>query len=346
MKSLIVFCLIFVSGAAHAGGFEVGGGGKSVVCLKRDQKTVKSVELLDLWEARTVTSYPEPKVSGKLSEIVAKNLANLANSYPYDLSGNLGNGDCKAEACIHDMLTGFAQKFLKPNPQVVRVLHGVKLSLTSDSFEAVQPADCEIRQVVNYLPSGVVLVDGDLLKKMDLRNRAALIAHEAYYATLRNFANEKNSVRTRRAIGLSFAGYTFEKGQRAPIKGLVCKAVDSSVGFTQFVIEETPAADSMRAGINVYVSDVFGSKLIAVPSIMSTFRAFEPDVIQVLMTGQCGSYKGDYVSVMPFLSSHVEYDRALKISTSCDQGKLKYFFQDTPQGDGTSRKTEMKCELR
>ncbi len=347
MKKLILAVLVFASSLTNAvaGGSEVGGGGKSVVCFKEGSNEIKSVELLDLWEARTLNQMPAKKMKGTVESIVEAHLKNLAWSYPYELSGNLGNGECKAEKCVHDSLRQFANYFLKPNAKV-KVMHGVKLVLTNDSFEHVQPAGCEIRQVVNYLPAGGILVDGDLYEKMDKLNKASLIAHEAYYAMLRVFAQETNSVRVRRAIGLSFAGHKFSKAERAPVHGLVCSGSDATAQFSRVIINRAQETDANAQGINLHLGEIFGSKPIAMAGTGVNYPIFTSDVVDVVMTGQCGSYQGNYISVMNFLSGPVEYDHKVRFSTKCESGKLRYFLDDLVPGTKDARQVELRCKIK
>ena len=95
--------------------------------------------------------------------------------------------------------------FFTENSANIKRLRGVRLHLTEDAFEVAEPDNCPIEQIVNYQDVNLsykILINMDLYDKMDNTNKAALILHESFYRLLREDSHEKNSIRTRRAIGL------------------------------------------------------------------------------------------------------------------------------------------------
>lgn len=208
MKNSIVLFLGLTISAGHAfAGANGSGGGMGVVCRNTDG-SVKSVELLDLWEARVIYGRNTIPSSLPLADQVENALQNFKNSIyagDYCVNGNCGpNG-------FYQIIEFETSRFLMNMPQVHR-LKGAKLKKTDDAFEEVTPSDCEIEQLVRYKATfngADILVNQDLVNHLDKTNEAALYVHEAIYAVLRK-AGEKSSIRVRRAIGLSFSGHRFQ----------------------------------------------------------------------------------------------------------------------------------------
>jgi hypothetical protein len=219
MNWAAIVTMIFISTKVFAG--NESGGAMGVVC-REPSGAVKSVELLDLWEARKVYGRRLVSSNASVEKQVEDGLQNLKHAINPD-GYALGN-DCGSHSTGPDCVTGAeaiylqlkwdADRFLyngnPPLPQFRR-LRGVNLKLTDDSFELVTPKDCEIEQLVRYIDTtygGEVLINQDLLDEMDNTNLAALYLHEVFYAMLRS--EEKSSIRVRRAIGLMASGYRFK----------------------------------------------------------------------------------------------------------------------------------------
>ncbi len=208
LQNALLPLLLLVTSISYAGGME-GGGAKGVVC--RDIKgAIKSAELLDLWEARVIykreVKHPEESLSEQVSQAIE------ALKYSIDSGSMTFNGKYYSPSeYVAYSLRATADLFLNQGPSVER-LHSVVLADVPDSFEAAMPQDCKIEQIINFMDSSthpLILVNQDIVDKMDITNQAALIAHEAYYALLRSYSHETNSIRTRRAIGFVFAGNNF-----------------------------------------------------------------------------------------------------------------------------------------
>jgi hypothetical protein len=198
-----------------------GGGGKGVVCRNPDN-SIRSVELLDLWEARKI--YGETPLAN--NESLEKQITNNIDRLKYSVqlaadlqvfTGNVTYSESDYFATRLQYVTNF---FVKSSPYVQR-LHNVNLSPTNDSFEPAQPAGgCTIEQLVYYIDSASmphILVNQDLVDLMDRTNQAALYLHEAFYLYMRGYSDnlffqtykEPDSIRVRRAIGYAFAGHAF-----------------------------------------------------------------------------------------------------------------------------------------
>lgn len=342
MKLILVIVtamFFFNSDVFAAGGTEIGGGGKAVVCLNADQ-SLKSIETLDLWEERVLYNRELKQSNETLAESVDSKLKLLSESYPFRGRGP----NCKDSHCVLQWLQGYADQFLSDDSKVRR-LRNVRLPLTEDSFDLGQPKDCEMRQVVNYQPSGLIFVDQDLFEMMDVQNKAALIIHEAYYATLRLLAQETNSIRTRRAVGYVFSGGQFTLSASPPKSGLRCKN-DGSEEFlpTEIIFTREISKNDSKAEINIYPMNIFGSKMIGLEKNFENYSMFSQTEAENLWSGKCSDYSGMYFEVILTLTGPVEFDRRLKITTFCQNGDLKKYLTDVTVGIGSKRTTELYCQ--
>jgi hypothetical protein len=222
--TFVSIALLLTTLTAYAGGVD-GGGGKGVVC--RDAKgRIRSIELLDLWEARVLygrTLSPSHKPLAKqVGEAIDRLKNAVENTYSHK-DPRTGKSVTGADETKFQ-LENEALRFLKVN-SAVRRLHGITLNPTPDSSEPAYPKDCQVEQVVNYISSGPaqILINQDLWEKMNSTQQAALIVHEAFYRFLRDF-NETNSVRVRRAVGYVFSGNSFPPLEATlPSPHIVCE---------------------------------------------------------------------------------------------------------------------------
>jgi|GEM_PF-2502866 len=192
-----------------------GGGGRGVVCRHPD-KSIKSVELLDLWEARVLyrRRIPDPleQTSEHLRAEIETGIFRLRASFVHDQGGLGPDRYDMSELRLVERLNETAQEFLKESPRVWWY-RGVSFDDTKDSFEFAKPekeSGCEVEQIVVHMfLQDRFFVNLDLFEKMNTMNQAALILHEAFYSELRHLG-EKNSIRVRRAIGYVASGGEFE----------------------------------------------------------------------------------------------------------------------------------------
>jgi hypothetical protein len=191
-----------------------GGGGKGVVCRNEDG-SIKSVELLDLWEARMLYDHEIVSSKASIDDQIKAGIERLKNVVVYPYEVHYADRLLKGGDALADSLRRFAIPINSENWGNVKRLRGVTLAPTQDSFEDASPTGCQIEQLVRYKDAGLgggtneALMNQDLVDRMDLTNKAALALHEALYAVLREFG-ETTSLRVRRAVGYAMSGRSFK----------------------------------------------------------------------------------------------------------------------------------------
>jgi hypothetical protein len=237
---LFTFTLITIlntqSHAATEGGMH-GGGGKGVVCRNTDG-SIKSVELLDLWEAREIygreINYSDEPVEKQYKEA----LTSLRRAIPkFDVS------DSQEFSWIlsHSYLEGGTANsiFKQINKK------NFKLPDTNDAYEEFLPDEstgCRIEQIVTVFDleqprTSKANINSLLYDKLDNTSKAALNLHESLYAALRIIYGEDNSKRTRRAIGAVFSGLAFSDVARYLIKPRVVCSQNNEFGYPVSVLQ-------------------------------------------------------------------------------------------------------------
>lgn len=314
-----------------------GGGGKGVVC-RSPNGTVNSVQLLDLWEGQVLYNEYAVPATGDLRVDVNAALIRLKDSY--ELNGTLpgSGGAIKDQDIVLESLRYWAKDFLDPSSKVLR-LRDVKLTVTDDSYELAKPADCEIEQIVNFQPTGRILMNMDLFDKMDPANQAALIVHEAFYKFLRNMAKEANSIRVRRAIGYVFSGKSLVlKKPTVPTKSVECFSNDV---LNQIMIFEVASNDPNYSKIGVVANWLDGSKLIGLTDPNFSWLS-DKTAGEIALLGKCPDYHSGMQ--MGFeLSGPVEFDRTFAITWRCQYSKLSVFIENTKAGTGEKVETPLTC---
>jgi hypothetical protein len=311
-----------------------GGGGKGVVCRNPDH-SIKSVELLDIWEAKAIHGYNLAPSSGDLQKDIDQAIKKLAEATPFIT-------EWPSQYLIEDM-QAIAKKFLTDDKSVVH-MRGVRLKETADAKELAQPSGCEIEQIVNYQPLGApTLMNQDLFETMDETNQAALIVHEAYYTLIRHYTHESNSLRVRRAVGYVFSGQAFAPHvYPARTKGdIECKGgltndngVDANREFTEFLIHfpVDPA--------NVfYSSTIFGSILIGVGTPILN----DADGLKDIFLGSCKKDRFG-LSMRFVIPGPVEYDREFYFERSCKGGRKITFSMRAP-GETEFKSQQLTCRV-
>jgi hypothetical protein len=321
-----------------------GGGGKGIVCRNADG-SVKSVELLDLWESRTLYGGFVAPMSGDLARDVDMLLERIEGSIPWLGTAWLGNPPQKyvgQEYVLAEMRQAAAQ-FLSGDPRVKR-LRGARLEETNDAMELARPENCEIGQVVNYQTNGFILLDQDLFDKMDETNQAALIVHEAFYDFLRKNEGERNSIRVRRTVGAAMGGYEFHADKFDPTPDTVwC------------VLKDAPFRASQQVALVPHESVNGTTRLDVVPQVLSGTRLIDwhtsnlstsitlPDAqAQSILTGRCGAVQFDVGFGMEG-RGRVEYDRTFEIHWTCDQGKFAVFLNTAAPGASQADVVNLTC---
>ncbi len=166
----IFACLVTLGLAAVASaGVEVGNGGDAVVCRNQDQ-SIKSVELLDYYEARVEKGL---KINLNVNDSVEKNVKTLIE--------RISIKDNQPKQFLNVYMKAFANevKFL-PNTELVDI---------PDSHHMTFPSNCRVEQLAIqkqpvYPQDPRYTINQDLWEKMDSANQAGLIMHELLYRRL------------------------------------------------------------------------------------------------------------------------------------------------------------------
>lgn len=334
-----ILSFAFVSSSLALTGVMNGGGGKGVVCLD-SQNQIKSVELLDLWEARVLYGYKVSMSSEgiNVADGVEQTLKKLADSHPI-------NGCNDQPDCVLGFLRERAGLFLTPNNKVKR-LQGVSLTLTDDSYESARPSGCEIRQIVNYKSMNEILVDQDLYVRLDTINQIALISHEAYYATLRLYGTESNSIRTRRAIGYVLGGNEFIRNfPEIPSDHVFC--YQEGVPYAPTFISLYWQKNSDGSGKLFFSPQVSNAtRFIGLTKRLFDFGGPDLETYEAIATGTC-KRDGLLSSFRIIMNGPIEYDREISLDFTCKNGVMSAFFADNRPGQQSkSELLSLTCQRR
>lgn len=316
---IIFALLLFVTFSAFAGGTS-GGGGKGVVCI--DSAGQETVELLDIWEARTLfgqapAAFPPGTTLQTAVEILIDRLKFVI---PTAVVPNVW---CNQGNCFKEYLLKEAAKFLSPNSSVIR-LNGVELEETDDSFELAKPKLCDVRQLVNYQDYQHIYLDEDRFQKMDLLNQAALITHEALYSKLRSWYEETNSIRTRRAVGYVSTGLSFTdiSDLHKPKTFVNCKSSEPYYSNTSYDIDFWPANDPNIPNRLQLLPNIFDrSRLMGITNWDTYFRTAGgmDNLYDFISTGKCNTGNTGGAGSKTFLmTGPVEFDRGMWLGLDCD----------------------------
>lgn len=157
----------------NTGGVD-GGGGKGIVC-RDSSNNIKSAEILDLYEGRTMYGLEIIKSSEPMDAQIDKALEKLSNNLSVSAFVSL----VKKKMVL-----------LPPDTELVPV---------DDSFEALFPKDCKAEQLAHYYSDEKVLINGDIWNHLTETDRAALILHEAIYRLNRS-VGAKDSRQSRHVV--------------------------------------------------------------------------------------------------------------------------------------------------
>ncbi len=189
-KKMLFFGLVTLalSSYAHSGGVD-GGGGKSVVCRDADGK-ITSAEVLDLYEGRVQYGL-QPIVSEDVVEEQTGKVVMMLSK---------GRGEALKNTLMSTVSYIMQEKVILPD--------GTELLPVDDSYHVVVPKNCRVEQLANFTSQNQVLINGEIWRRLDNTNKAALIIHEAIYKVFRMYG-ATNSIRARKATALGFSGGIF-----------------------------------------------------------------------------------------------------------------------------------------
>ena len=317
-----------------------GGGGKGVVCRDHDKVTVR---LLDLWESEVLYGKRALPVTGELEHDVETLLLRLRDSYEFKGMGGIGSepAQYKDQELVLALMRMWASKFYGDSPDVLR-LREVTLTLTDDSYELAKPSNCAIEQIVNFQPTGRILVNQDLFEKMDSLNQAALIAHEAFYSLLRDFAHESNSIRTRRSIGLVSSGYIFAQIPPPIMQAPVTCAQDVINGDYVLTLYQNSDSVPGHSNLGIYPNLFEGSKLLGIPRWDYQFSFSNwSHFLEALVGGKC--LENFRANIRTQLEGPVEFDRDLNLVFSCQDGIAELGVNRSRPGSPLGEIVPLKC---
>lgn len=173
--------LVFLSAIANArtGGVD-GGGGKSIVC-RDSSNAIISAEVLDLYEGRVMFGLNIPETL----EPKEDQIRNALNRIPISSRGTI------------ELYVDQVQKNMKITPA------GTQLLPIDDSSEVLAPQGCSAEQAANYYNDRLILISGDIWGSLSETGKAALVLHEAIYASNR-LVGATNSRQSRLAVAHIF----------------------------------------------------------------------------------------------------------------------------------------------
>lgn len=200
MKTTLLALILALGSLSHAGVIS-GGGGKSVVC-RNPAGAITSAKTLDLYEGQ-----------------VLYNL-NIANS-----EAPVAEQIQKALATIPEMSRSLIPIYIDIVQKNMQIVHNMDLQPIDDALVVAVPHGCAAEQLANYFDDKHILVSGDIWDALSKTDQAALVLHEAVYATER-FFGATNSQRARHVVASLFDPATkwVENKDGVPKTALTCFA--------------------------------------------------------------------------------------------------------------------------
>lgn len=189
---------VSVSAAPDAGG-QTSGGGPGIVCRESD-KSLRSVEPLDLYEGKILRGLVYPPWEGTRDEILAQWTA--AFSFHETIKRDLPQAIAHIKSVWQEL------------PEDVTIQ--ASPDIWGDSA-VVMPSGCTIELIGFYQKDGKLRVSPSLYKALTPMQQAAFLMHEAAYYLARRFprksANEASSAEVRELIALLAAKSAELRGQ-------------------------------------------------------------------------------------------------------------------------------------
>lgn len=332
MLKFLTIVLLFLAYPAFAGP-SITGGGKGVVCRNADD-SVRSVELLDLWEAENLfnrkISRSEASVEDQVKEAVQRMKDIKVGGFD-----DPAMIEAVAEATVSMIQEGTDVFFGKPWPRMtIQHLHGVTLTLSQDSFEDARPADCAVEQIVLYkLDGSTFYINDDLFGMLPKTDQAALIVHEAFYSLmeLRGMkATTPSSVHSRRAVGYVFSGGKFDALPDLNKPHVTCQADFDGVPMDVVSFSLDPQSKKILSAV------IYGypgeSPMGYFPALIKSFTQAAGKMGTLLTNQEC---KGQRDGV-PFPVAQtkgagpVDFDRNGALVGICKKGKFEPYW--SPDG--------------
>lgn len=208
-------------------GADSSGGGKVVACRNSDG-SLRSVELLDLFEARALYGLGASSKLDSIDDYFAVVEAKLRDIYK------------GARFTVSPFyLVEEARSRMRLLPQ------GTELVNLDDAQEIALPIGCKTEQLAVYRENALLLINSDLWSALDARNQAALFVHEAIYQIDR-YSEAENSIYARKVTGHLFSDFHFEPLMKDVPKNAPQCVINSKrdpnrlVPYYNFYIYQTP----------------------------------------------------------------------------------------------------------
>lgn len=179
----------FNANAVYAQGGMNGGGGRAVVCRNKDN-SIKSAELLDLYEAKTIYGLTLRSPRKTFEEDRSFAFKKMLIHFSSDQKEN--ENDLKESIELFDENTTYISY---PN----------KLKQVNDSEEPVVPEDCSIEQVAHFYEDDKLIVQKEIYDAFDILSKSALFVHEGTFYMARSIRNDATSRQSRKFVGLFYS---------------------------------------------------------------------------------------------------------------------------------------------
>lgn len=192
-----------------------GGGGKAIVCRGPD-RAILTAQVLDLFEAENQYGLELLPSASTFDE----NLRQVGDR----LEGLQGTRAMFRMSIVQLKQIFNKFKFLAP---------GVGIQPIDDSMDLLKPEGCEVEQLAFFKEANVILVNQDIWSKLDPRNKAALVVHEAIYQHQRR-RGAQDSRDSRKIVGHLFSTAKLENTMGAiPRTGeaITCGSNDGKSSF-------------------------------------------------------------------------------------------------------------------
>lgn len=227
-KFLLALVMVPVISWASIKSDSKGGGGGSVVACYTLEGELKSVELLDIYEAKA-KGMTLQELTGDFEQDAKNITAKLYKKFNF-------HGDI------------FFNKLKGVHSSYRAIPRDAELEVIQDAWPIFLPKGCKIKQAVNYYNHMNIWLDLNLYEKMDYQNQFALAVHEVIYADDRE--NGVPDSRYTRMITSTLLSVNdpFEPSVMQG-EGYYCSTLD---GKTQFKATQYEVKDSNKFRFDFY----------------------------------------------------------------------------------------------
>lgn len=209
-------------------GADSSGGGKVVAC-RNPEGSLRSVELLDLFEARALYGLEPAAERASVEDYLAEAKLKLEGIFKD----------------AHNIMNPYVV-IADARSQMRLLPEGTKLKPLDDANEIALPNGCNPEQLAVYRDNALLLVDRELWDALDARNKAALFVHEGIYRWDRETGEgAQNSIYARKITGHLFSQFEFE-----PILEGIPKGASSCIVRSK----KDPSSHSLLYGFYFYES--------------------------------------------------------------------------------------------